>query len=325
MAEGLPDEDPLLLFSPERPDSVAAPSHPRPSHLAPSDGDSLLAFCPEDRVIRRSLPACVRDRVRATAVLIRARLRRAISAASASAVAVSLAGYGGVSYCRSRVSTWRRSLPPLLDVVPRRPARGSAQAMVAWCQRLVAVTSRPHWSLLAFGLSTFVCGVAIGALFIRPIRAPDERTRTPLADRATTASGIVAGRPSDTAAAPVSTPPVQLAPPTVAGGPSPLRGPSRNVATPAAGRSATRRATRTETPFRGSLTVQSRPPGADVFVNGRRAGTTPLTLRDAPAGSRAVRVTLNGYEVWTSSVRIVADQRNVVTANLRATSVNALR
>jgi hypothetical protein len=69
--------------------------------------------------------------------------------------------------------------------------------------------------------------------------------------------------------------------------------------------------------FRGSLSVQSRPAGASVFINGRLVGTTPLTLRDQAVGSRAVRVTMDGYESWTTATRVVASQRSVISADLR--------
>ena len=68
--------------------------------------------------------------------------------------------------------------------------------------------------------------------------------------------------------------------------------------------------------FRGSLAVNSDPPGAQVFVNGEPAGMTPLTLARVPAGSRAVRIELEGYETWSTSARVVANQRTRVAGNL---------
>jgi hypothetical protein len=68
--------------------------------------------------------------------------------------------------------------------------------------------------------------------------------------------------------------------------------------------------------FRGSLALNSDPPGAQVFFNGEPAGVTPLTLARVPAGSRAVRIELEGYEAWSASVRVVANQRTRVTRNL---------
>ena len=68
--------------------------------------------------------------------------------------------------------------------------------------------------------------------------------------------------------------------------------------------------------FRGSLAVNSSPSGAQVFVNGEPAGTTPLALARVPAGSRVVHMELAGYETWSASVRVVANQRTQVRGNL---------
>jgi hypothetical protein len=69
--------------------------------------------------------------------------------------------------------------------------------------------------------------------------------------------------------------------------------------------------------FRGSLVVNSRPSGARVFLNGRSVGETPLVLRNQPAGSRAVRVALDGYEPWSSAVQVVADTETRLRAELK--------
>ena len=69
--------------------------------------------------------------------------------------------------------------------------------------------------------------------------------------------------------------------------------------------------------FRGSLVVNSRPSGARVFVNGRGVGETPLVLRNQLAGSRAIRVALDGYEPWSSAVRVVADTETQLRAELK--------
>ena len=64
------------------------------------------------------------------------------------------------------------------------------------------------------------------------------------------------------------------------------------------------------------LTVESRPAGASVFVDGTLIGKTPLTLGEVAAGDHAVSLDLDGYRRWSSSVRIVAGERNRVTASL---------
>jgi hypothetical protein len=69
--------------------------------------------------------------------------------------------------------------------------------------------------------------------------------------------------------------------------------------------------------FRGVIVVNSRPSGARVFLNGRSVGTTPLVLKNQTAGSRAVRLTLDGYDSWTSAVRVVADTETRLRAELK--------
>jgi hypothetical protein len=72
------------------------------------------------------------------------------------------------------------------------------------------------------------------------------------------------------------------------------------------------------TSFRGSLVVSSQPSGAYVSLNGRRAGTTPLVLKNERVGSRAVRIELDGYEAWTSAVQVVTNTSTNVRADLKA-------
>jgi hypothetical protein len=51
-------------------------------------------------------------------------------------------------------------------------------------------------------------------------------------------------------------------------------------------------------------------------MNGRRMGTTPLELDDLPVGSRAIRLTLDGYDTWSRAVEVVADRRTTIAASL---------
>jgi hypothetical protein len=46
---------------------------------------------------------------------------------------------------------------------------------------------------------------------------------------------------------------------------------------------------------RGRLVVRSTPSGSQVFVNGRRRGTTPLALRDLAPGTYTIRLAREGY------------------------------
>jgi serine/threonine-protein kinase len=93
-------------------------------------------------------------------------------------------------------------------------------------------------------------------------------------------------------------------PPSRTASASPSRAPAEVTRRPAA-----------ET-FSGSLSVDSLPSGARVFVDGKAAGSTPLMLAQVGAGEHVVRIELPGYRRWSSSVRIVSGERNRVTASL---------
>ncbi len=66
----------------------------------------------------------------------------------------------------------------------------------------------------------------------------------------------------------------------------------------------------------GSLSVDSRPAGAKVFIDDKPVGVTPIVLSQIGAGDHVVRLEQAGYRQWSSSVRIVAGERNRVTASL---------
>jgi len=68
--------------------------------------------------------------------------------------------------------------------------------------------------------------------------------------------------------------------------------------------------------FAGTLTIDSRPPGAKAFLDGTPVGTTPVLLPSVRAGSHVVRLEHDGYRLWSSSVRVVSSERNRVTASL---------
>lgn len=70
------------------------------------------------------------------------------------------------------------------------------------------------------------------------------------------------------------------------------------------------------TNYRGGLRIDSRPAGAAVFVNNKQVGHTPIVLSSLEAGSRAIRIQLNGYAPWSRAVRVVANQQATVSAQL---------
>ena len=84
------------------------------------------------------------------------------------------------------------------------------------------------------------------------------------------------------------------------------------AARPRSGQAATAPADR----LAGGLAVDSRPAGARVFMDGKLVGTTPMSLPSVPAGSHAIRLEHDGYRRWSSSVRVVANGQNRVTASL---------
>jgi hypothetical protein len=68
--------------------------------------------------------------------------------------------------------------------------------------------------------------------------------------------------------------------------------------------------------FTGALVIDSRPAGARVFMDNRLVGTTPLVLDAVRAGEHALRLERDGYRRWTTQARIIAGERNRITASL---------
>jgi hypothetical protein len=66
----------------------------------------------------------------------------------------------------------------------------------------------------------------------------------------------------------------------------------------------------------GGLNVLSRPAGARVFVNNQLAGSTPIAIPNLPAGPATVRIELDGYLPWTTTVGISAGEQTRVAASL---------
>ncbi len=68
----------------------------------------------------------------------------------------------------------------------------------------------------------------------------------------------------------------------------------------------------------GSLTIESRPTGATVTVNGRANGTTPVTINDLAPGEYRVVMTMQGFRDFATIVRVVAGERARAAASLTA-------
>ena len=158
------------------------------------------------------------------------------------------------------------------------------------------------WSVF---LSVFTCGIFIGALLARPVTPSTPQIK-----------GVAAApRPVPVPSSPAATPPAvvraergtgsEVAPDgdTGAG-----RGPSQIIHT---------QRPRVVVPLHsGTLIVTSTPRGASVYLNNKLAGETPLVMRGLAAGSRAVRVDLDGYTRWSRGIQVVADQATTISARL---------
>jgi PEGA domain len=66
----------------------------------------------------------------------------------------------------------------------------------------------------------------------------------------------------------------------------------------------------------GGINVQSRPSGARVFVDDRLMGSTPLTIPGLPAGPATVRIEMDGYQTWSTTVQVGAREPIRVAASL---------
>lgn len=66
----------------------------------------------------------------------------------------------------------------------------------------------------------------------------------------------------------------------------------------------------------GTLSVNSNVAGAEVFIDNRRAGRTPINISDLNAGSYSIRITAPNYSDYASSVTVQAGRTTNVNANL---------
>lgn len=66
----------------------------------------------------------------------------------------------------------------------------------------------------------------------------------------------------------------------------------------------------------GVLFVDSRPRGAQVFVDGRLVGTTPVRVPEVAIGSHVVRLELKGHSRWSTSTTVSSGREARVTGSL---------
>jgi hypothetical protein len=212
-----------------------------------------------------------------------------------------------------RLPRWRlRAMPAPAWKIPRLrlPAwRPPSWSPSAWRARVVSVTSQTSAAAKRIAaraplsttaaVSAFACGIIVGGSVVwlsGGSRRPGVESAPAQQPRAVSQLAIVPLVPAHTTLSAVAV--KQLVVESSAPAVAPTARPRRPL-------------------FRGSLVVSSRPSGARVFLNGRSVGSTPLVLRNQAAGSRAVRVTLDGYESWSSAVQVVADTETRLSAELR--------
>jgi hypothetical protein len=66
----------------------------------------------------------------------------------------------------------------------------------------------------------------------------------------------------------------------------------------------------------GTLSIDSRPVGASVFIDDRLIGTTPLMVPNIERGKHSIRLQLNAHREWRSTVDVLPDVQNRITAGL---------
>ena len=66
----------------------------------------------------------------------------------------------------------------------------------------------------------------------------------------------------------------------------------------------------------GSIRAETRPPGAEVWLDERLVGETPASIPDVPAGAHRIEFRLDGYRPWTTTVEVAPETQARVAASL---------
>jgi hypothetical protein len=115
--------------------------------------------------------------------------------------------------------------------------------------------------------------------------------------------------------------PASAATPPAAGAPSPASAPAAAVSTPAPVQAPPMAPPPPPNASgRGTVTVTSTPPGADILVNGAYSGSTPSTLKLDP-GQYSISVEKQGLAPWQRSVTVTDSSALILDAQLAATAL----
>jgi hypothetical protein len=67
----------------------------------------------------------------------------------------------------------------------------------------------------------------------------------------------------------------------------------------------------------GSISVESKPSAAKIFIDGREAGTTPETIKDIDCGAHTVKLMMEGYGDWSENIEVKPNKESGLTAVLQ--------
>jgi len=70
----------------------------------------------------------------------------------------------------------------------------------------------------------------------------------------------------------------------------------------------------------GSIEIKSDPSNATILINGNKTGLTPETLKNIKPGIHQVEVIADGFENWSNSVEVTAENKSDITALLQKAS-----
>jgi hypothetical protein len=233
---------------------------------------------------------------------------------------------------RGPVEPAPRETPPR-DTTPRNttsPAvdtRRASPAPVTGANWIPAAPARSAVKSFVLGLvcGALLCLLAVYSITGREVARPDpgpgslEPAPPAVAPVLPAASEIPAPEPATAVVASAlrDLPPIDkdlLAPPE-------LMAKSRNVRE--AARQAPPPQETKKTAFVGALQIDSTPRGAQVFVDRKAVGVTPVLVTDLSAGSHAIRVEADGHMPWSSAVRVIADRQTDVSTILSPSSPGA--
>ena len=69
-------------------------------------------------------------------------------------------------------------------------------------------------------------------------------------------------------------------------------------------------------PSQGNVSVSSSPPGANVFIDDVYEGITPVNLTGISSGSHVLRLQINGYGDFETSIQVSSGETTIAFGSL---------